>query len=118
MNLPVVETLVWRMDSNRLCIYFLGCGKSRQNVLVVFVNSYFGMARGFSPLAVCMSDPLPVGEHLVQHQRVYLRGGRLSSLRSMQLKPRIEFRGGTVVDFVTVKASAFNSFLYPKELGC
>jgi hypothetical protein len=53
-------------------------------------------------------------EHMVQTQRVYLIANYLNCLHSINFEADIVSRTGTVVDFVTVKSSAFNSFQHPE----
>src|SRR6476646_17193 len=51
---------------------------------------------------------------LVQTQVLCLIANRLNFLPSMRFEAGMVFYAGNVVDFVTVKASSFNSFQHPR----
>jgi len=53
---------------------------------------------------------------LMQYQRVYPKTDRLTSLASMHFEAGVVSSAVTVVDFVTVKSSSFNSVQQPKKI--
>ena len=59
--------------------------------------------------------PLELLKHLVQTQVLDLKVSRLTPLSSIRFEADLASWTGTVVDFVTVKTTGFNSFQHPSN---